>query len=337
MKVFSKLKGLSPFKHVEVEKLDLSSITNNLCNGLFGVMEKAYAQRQSDPSNSEYDEEDVKKIIDQYARENMMIAAATSIVPGPFGILGAVPELLLNINNQMNMIYDLGCAHEKENFINKDILLDIPIAAFGGNTNLSALQDNSIDLTDSPETILVNKANELGKSIIEKTLKKSIVQFIPVAGPILMSTWAKLTTRKISKNSLSFLSQKETYQEHLKPEENPEIKRQLQQQKIKGLANLIESNNEINEDQIELFGVIIENADLNEEEKAYYLKEAVRTGSKFDLDKKLLIDYEEADDLVMEMVVMAKRSGIVDEFERAYIFEVANSLGMDKQFVEDLF
>ncbi len=337
MKIFSKLKGLSRFKQIETQKLDLSCITDDLCNGLFGVMEKAYAQRQSDSKNSNYDEEDVKRIIDEYAKENMMIAAATSIVPGPFGILGAVPELLLNINNQMNMIYDLGCAYEKENFINKDVLLDIPIAAFGGNTNLSAIQDSSADLLDSPEKVLVGKANELGRSIIEKTLKKSIVQFIPVAGPILMSTWAKLTTRKVSKNSLNFLDAKETYQEHLKPAESEEVQRQLQQQKIKGLANLIESNNEINEKQIELFGTIIENANLKEEEKAYYLEEAVRTGSKFVLDKKLLQDYEEADDLIMEMVVMAKRSGQVDELERAYIFEVSAELGIEKQFVDGLF
>ena len=335
--MISKLKNLANFRREKIELVDISSIKNNLCNGLFIIMEKAYTQRKSDAENSKYSLSDVDKIINQYSQKNMVLAAATSIIPGPFGILGSIPELLLNFNNQMNMIYDLSCATGKENFINKDILLDIPIAAFGGNTNLSNIQDNSIDLMSSSENILLEKATILGRSIIDRTLKKSIVQFIPVAGPILMGTWAKMTTNKISKGSLNFLSNHETYSENFKPDESPEIKRQLQKEKIKALVNLIESNNDINENQIDLIGVIIENSDIIDSEKEYLLQESLKTGSFLQLNKKLIKDYEEEEDLLMQLVIMAKRSGQIDKLEKEYIFEVGNELEFENSFINNLF
>ncbi len=329
-------KGLN-FIKPKKEIPGISQIKNNLCDGLFEVMEKSFEQRKSDAANSNYTSADVGRIVEEYSKKNMMIAAGASIVPGPFGILGALPELLLNFNNQMSMMYDLGCANGKENFISKDFLLDIPIAVFGGNTDLSKLQASKIDLTDSPEKILKEKASLLGTSIIERTLKKSVVQFIPVAGPVLMGTWAKMTTAKVSRGAILFLDDQQSYVEKVKPEESPEIQRQLQIEKIKGLTNLIEANNDINENQIELISTIIDNSDLTAEEKEYYLEEALRTGSEFKLNKKLLIDYEANDDLMMELVIMAKRSGHVDETEKKYILKLGQELDLERAFVEDLF
>lgn len=335
--MLSKLKTLTKFRKESKALIDIGAIKTELYDGLFNVMNKSFEQRKSDSTNSKLTPKDINKIIEAYSRKNMIIASAASIVPGPFGVLGAIPELLLNFKNQMDMIYDLGCANGKEGFINKDILLDIPISAFGGNTNLSKIQNNETELVDSAESILIEKSIVLGESIIERTLKKSIVQFIPVAGPILMGTWAKWTTSKISKGSLNFLDQQKNFIEHFKPDEPEEIKRLLQIEKIKGLANLIEANNEINEKQIELIGTIIENSDLNEQEKEYFLHESLKTGSKFKLDKDLLKKYEEDEDLLMQLIVMANRTGKIDELERIYIYDTGLELEIDPQFIDELF
>jgi len=336
--MFSKLKTLTKLPKLKGKSsISIDSIKDELCGSLFQVMEDSFSQRQNDKDNSQFSESDVDKIITEYAKRNMILAAASSVVPGPFGVLSAVPELLLNFGNQMNMIYDLGCAHGKENFINKDVLLDIPFAAFGGNTNLNSLQTDKSDLLDSSKELLMGKATQLGQSLIEKSLKKSIVQFIPVAGPILMTTWAKMTTRKVSKNSVNFLDSQQVYHEHFKKEETEEIKIQLQIEKIKGLANLIEANNDINEDQIEFINPIIKNATISEEDKSYYLEQALKAGSNFELNYDLLKDYEEDETLIMELIILAKRTNIIDKYEKEYIHKVANALNLEEEFVEDLF
>lgn len=335
--MFSKLKGIVGLNKNTKKVLDLGAIKEELCGGLFTVMEDSFKNRNSDSKNSKYTEKDVDKIIKHYSKRNMVLAAASSIVPGPFGVLTSIPELLLNFGNQMNMIYDLGCAHGKENFINKDVLLEIPMAAFGGNTNLSNLQNDAADLLDSPETVLMDKAKELGTSVIEKSLKKSIVQFIPVAGPVLMTTWAKMNTKKISNGAVQFLDSKKEYVEHFKPEETEAIKKELQIEKIKALTNLIESNNEINENQVAFLEPIIENADLTKAEKKMYLAQALKTGSNFELNYNLLKEYEEDESLIMELVILAKRSGSIDKMEKGYIHKVGTKLGIESQFIEELF
>lgn len=335
--MLSKLKSLTKFRKESKTLIDIDSIKTELYDGLTNVMHESFEQRKSDTTNSKFTPNDVDKIIASYAKKNMILATAASIVPGPFGVLGAVPELLLNFKNQMNMIYDLGCANGKENFINKDILLDIPISAFGGNTNLANLQNSKTELIESPETVLIEKSIILGQSVIERTLKKSIIQFVPVAGPILMGTWAKMTTSKISKGSLNFLDQQKNFTEHFKPDESEETKRLLQIEKIKGLANLIESNNEINEKQIELIGTIIENSNLHEQEKEYYLSEALKTGSKFTLDKDLLQQYEEAEDLIMQLIIMANRTGNIDALEKKCIYDIGSELDVQTQLIDELF
>ncbi|MEE9374668.1 MAG: hypothetical protein V3V00_16555 [Saprospiraceae bacterium] len=332
----SKIKDLTRFKKPLNNLLDITILQDQLCNGLYGVMDKSFANRKKDIVNTNYTVEDIDNILSGYAKKNMILAAASSIVPGPLGILGAVPELILNFGNQMYMIYDLGCAYDKESFINKDILLDIPFAAFGGNTKLGDIQSYSADLLDAPQKVLLEKAKTLGGSILEKTLKKSIVQFIPVAGPLLMSIWAKKTTAKIAGISNNFLDQGVEYVEHVKKEETEEVKTQLQIEKIKGLANLIEANNEINEDQIAFIGPIIENANISQNEKNHLLEESLKVDSNFQLDYQLLRDYEEDDDLITELIIMAKRSGNIDHLEREYIYTVAQDLSFKKSMVDDL-
>ncbi|GEM_PF-3964281 len=333
---FSKIKDLTRFVSPKKDLIDLSALQHQLNDGLFSSMESAFQACMADKGNSQYSTADIEKIVNGYAEQNMLLAAASSIVPGPLGILGAVPELLLNFKNQFGMIYDLSCANDKEDFLNKDLLLDIPIAAFGGNTKLMTLQDSAQDLLDSPVAVLQGKVQTLGKGIIERTMKKSIAQFIPVGGPIIMGIWAKSTTNKIATTSKSFFDKNALYIEHYKPEETPAITAALQVQKIKGLANLIECNNEINEAQIAFIGPIIQNAELPKSQKNHLLEESLRTGSNFQLDYDLLKEYEEDEALIMEMAIMAKRSGSVDGLEKKYILQVAEEMKFDKTFVEDL-
>ena len=317
--------------------IDIPALKDKLTDGLFNTMEEAFESRKKDTVNSNFTPAETDKIIKGYAKQNMILAAASSVVPGPMGMLGAVPELLLNIRNQMSMIYDLSCAHGKENFINRDILIDIPIAAFGGKTNLGSQQNLKVDLTDSPKNILIGKTGELSKALIERTLKKSVVQFIPIAGPVVMATWSKMATAKISQGSLDFLDSSATFKETVKPVETDSILTELKKEKIKALINLMEINDEIHAAEVDFITTFIESTDLPDEEKAYFMAEASKTGSNFDLNYKLLTEYDEHMDLVMEMTVLAKCDGLVDEFEDSYIRKVASAMNIDSKLVTDLF
>ena len=95
--MLSKFKLLTKFKKDSSKQFDLSYIKKQLNDGLFNVMLESFDQKQADTTNSKFTEKDINKIIESYARKNMMLAAAASIIPEPFGVLSAVPELLLNL------------------------------------------------------------------------------------------------------------------------------------------------------------------------------------------------------------------------------------------------
>ena len=333
--LISKLKDLASFKPKIENPIDIEGLQSKLSTGLFDVMEKSFVSRKAAIDNSSFNPSDVDKIIDGYATKNMIAAAASSIVPGPLGMLGAIPELIINFGNQMFMIYDLGCAHDKEDFINKDLLLDIPFSVLGGNTDLSQLQSQA-NLIDSPQQALMEKATGLGKTMVDKTLKKSIIQFVPIAGPIIMGTWSKVTTSKIAKTSTSFYDNNLEFKEHFKKEETSEISQKVQVEKIKALANLIECNEDINEEQLAFLAPIIENIDLPQSRKNHFLEEAAKVGSNFQLDYQTLIEYEEDANLMMELVIMAKRSGHIDQLEKKYIHQVGRDLDFDSVLLKQL-
>ena len=315
---------------------DLNSLTNNLSSGIFKVVEDTFNLRRATKDNSNYNPEDVGKIVDMYAKRNMILAAASSIIPGPLGILGSVPQLVLNFGNQMCMIYDLGCAHGKENIITKDLLLDISLSAIGSNTQLTNIQNNLNLLQESPQDILIDKARSLGGGIVKNTLKKSVIQFVPIAGPIVMAAWSKTTTQKISATSLMVLDYTQHFEEHFKKEETEESEELVQLQKIKALATLIECNNDINAAQIEFISAIIKNSNLSDSEKSHLLSESIKDNSNFELNLEILKDYEEGENLIMELVILAKISGDVDNLEENYINSLGARLDIPPKFISNL-
>ncbi|MGK0366170.1 MAG: hypothetical protein ACI85O_003243 [Saprospiraceae bacterium] len=104
--------------------------------------------------------------------------------------------------------------------------------------------------------------------------------------------------------------------------------------RIKGFANLIEANNDINENQIEFISPIIQNAAISDKDKAYYMEQALKPNSNFQLDYDLL---KEDETLLMELVILAKRTGTIDKYEKEYIHNIANTLKLEESFAEDLF
>ena len=102
--MFSKLRDITKFGKKDKNLIDLSALKGELSEGLFNVMEKAFEQRKNDLQNSNFTPADIDKIIQSYSNKNMLLAASTSIIPGPFGILGSIPELMLNFKNQMDII-----------------------------------------------------------------------------------------------------------------------------------------------------------------------------------------------------------------------------------------
>lgn len=333
--MIAKLKELLKSK-INRQIINVEGITNKLSDGLFGMMEKSFKQKQNENSVGTLSHADTKKMIDGYAKKNMILAAASSIIPGPLGILTSIPQLVISFGNQMKMVYDIGSANGKENILTKDLLLDIPLAAFGGEINLSAVNQND-KLNNIDSNVLIDKATNLSKNVVQQTLKKSVVNFIPVAGPVMMGIWARASTQKISNcASHFFVSNINPKEEILIPAHKPTTEAELQLEKIKLLCNLVEYNGEVNKLELENLATIIANSSIPVKDQPDYLGEALEDNVLFDINFDMIRFNNEGLDAVMEMIVMACRDGVLDQMELEYIYEVGAQLQVEANDIDEL-
>ena len=328
-------KSLENLKKDNIPKIDIIAIQGQIGDSIFGLLDSTFADRLSNVENSFLTKDDLDQMASKYVKQNMAIAMASGLVPGPLGIFAAIPELVLTMKNQMSMVYDFSCGFDKESFLSKDILLDIPIFALGGKTDLAAIQ-NASNLMDSPILVLKGKALDLGKAVVERNLKKSLVKFIPVGGGLIMATWAKMSTQKVASASKTFFDDGLNFVDK-KEELSREVEEALVREKIKAMINLMEADGDIHENELSFIAPIISEVNISTEQKAYLLEEAEKVGSEmqveFDLFKK---HPDEAEELIMELSLLTKRDGVVHPEQRNYLLKVADEVNYSRDGVEEI-
>lgn len=315
----------------------LEKITNSLGASFSGLLDRTFKERLEDPSNSDLTPEQVKEVIDRYARINQTVAASAAVLPGPLGIFSAVGELVLVTGNQLKMIYDLGCANNKEHFLNKDLLIDIPLQAFGVSSDLDQLQHQLVNLEESPTAVIQTKATEYARVIAVKNLKKSFMKFVPVAGPLLMSVWTKKSTLKIARVAGDFLSNDAILpaldKKYAFTEDEPV---EVMIERLKILVTLMEQNGTIKEEELSFVEPMIQAVPIPMGEKDKLLAEARRMGSHFNIDTKVILDFPDViDDLITDMVVLMKRDGVIEPNEKIYFEEIAQQLNVPPDEVKE--
>lgn len=335
MKLFKSISSITTALKLKTKPpVDVDSIKKRLQDDFYQLLEKNYSERELDTLNSNLGQDQTDALIRSYTNKNLLISTAASVIPGPLGVLSAIPQMVLIMSNQMKMIYDLGCAYDKEEFFNKDILLDIPIMAFGGQTNLNLIQDAE-NLLDSPVEKLKDKSLDLGTAMVKQNLKKSMVTFIPVGGTVIMNIWTKMATKKIATKSQAFFDPNQTLAPPLSA--NPALEKDIEREKLKVLINLIESDGNIGENQIDFILPVIQNCSLSNQNKELLVKEAQQLDSNFEINYSILNkDESEIDTLLMDMSILAKRDHYIHPAEKSYILEVCDKTAGDKELALDL-
>ena len=73
----------------------------------------------------------IEKIIGQYANSNAAISGGMSLVPGLAGLATVVPEIVLVVRNQLQLVCDIANAHQKSKLLTKELLAGILLSYFG--------------------------------------------------------------------------------------------------------------------------------------------------------------------------------------------------------------
>ena len=145
------------------QKVGLGKIQKLLEGKMSAVLDLVLSDRRNDKENKKFTKADTEKILNEYMIKNVSIATATSFIPGPAGMIAAVPSMLNSLSNQMKSTYDIACAYGKESLVVKDLLIDIPLPMSMGIPAGLASRQQLVEIAEGDANIIAEKIKGLGK------------------------------------------------------------------------------------------------------------------------------------------------------------------------------
>jgi uncharacterized protein (DUF697 family) len=191
-------------------KNDSSDFSGKVANALEGLFESVALTRKQhfvENPTKRPTPQDVDSIVKGYSNQNAIIAGAANLIPGPWGMLVAVPELIAIIRNQIQMIYDLGVAHGKEANLNSNLLLGIFSTVVGeGVIGLVSVKGSKLLVKKASLQVIQKIIWWLGGNISQKLLKQFISKWLPIIGAGVMAVWARQSTISMGEKASKMLA-----------------------------------------------------------------------------------------------------------------------------------
>lgn len=315
----------------------------------------------------------IRETIDKYVNYNTGIAGAAGLVPGPLGILTAIPEIVLILKHQLMMIYDIAFHSGNKDAISEELLLIIFLEVNQLQKDIILKSYDELRIKKIAQGDMKRIVGVLSLKILQRIGRSLICRWLPVLGAAALAIWTRYTTSLIGKRTREILKKKIVYggqavdklpkeidsyadadesaldEDFIFPVENflLEIKnpvtgiikvetKDLTELKILAMMNLMNIDKHMDEREINYIEKILEICNLSDEKKTA-LKEKIQSGEEYHINYVLFKDSkEDALGLMVDLVTLAKRDEKINDNEIKYIEKVAKIVGIDMALLEDM-
>ncbi len=346
-----------------------TKITESL-QGLFDdVITKQKAHYASNPGKKPT-RRDVEAIITLAANKNALVAGAANLIPGPLGMLAAVPEIVMVLRNQTKMIYDLGLAHGQERFMRAELVMGIVASGVGnGTASLVIVQGGKLLVRRASLRVMQKIVAMLGGQITQRVLKSMVGKWIPVVGAAAMAAWARYTTKQLGERAIEMLSlpivdlddasdDVGLVPEPLevpspagsptgsgapasfaiapsasaRPDDDQDAR--IERARIQVLVNLMVADGEAHPDEVAMIESLVRGSTVGAEECQRYLGD-LATGKRVAVDFSVFANSpDDRMGLLFAMAGLAMRDGKLHVAERLYLKQVGQQLGFSEADVD---
>ena len=287
---------------------------------------------------------ELTSLINSYGYRNAAISGGCSLIPGPWGMAAAVPEIILVIQNQLKMVYDIGKAHgHDEKTLDTQLLLEIVLSGTGNaGLTTTTIVGQKLILTRAGARTIQRIIALLGGKVTQKLIKSMASKWIPVVGAVAMATWSKYSTEKIGKRADEMFKMTIEYQENTTETEidiapitnigQPE----LEFEKLKILINLIKIDGVCEKREMDHINILINNANIDDEKKNK-LVDNLGTSLRFDIDYAVFMGQDdEILYLLIDAIALAKIDTHFDASEKMFIKQIAKKLEFSETDLNEL-
>lgn len=346
MGIFDKVKEFaSSTVDKSKETLGEEAIKNKISEGINFAIEKVSKERENYyKTHNVPDLTSIDKIISDYSNKNALISGGASLIPGPWGMAAAIPEIIAVISNQLTMIYDIAKAHGQKE-IDKELLLTVFLSAMGNATgNLLIIHGQKIMMKRVGQRAIQTIIRILGGKITQQLAKSMAAKWIPIAGAVAMAAWSRYTTNKIGEKAIEIFSKEIIFEKDVieeidivNPNNNSNLNIQnINKAKIGIMINLMKIDNNIDANELKFIEDFMEKVDLSIDDKMELIQE-LTTKNKISVNYSVLKDNsEEVLYLLLDLISLAKMDGEFHITEKLFIKEIAKVLNFNPDELNSL-
>ncbi len=289
----------------------------------------------------------VATLIDSYALKNAAISACANLVPGPWGMLAVLPEIVMVIRNQIDLICDISAAYGKDKVVTKEIVAGILLTAMGACTgSWLIIRGRQVLVRRVSLRVFQRIVAFLGGKITQQALKVTISKWLPVVGVAFMALWSKHWTCSIGKKAVEIFEKDIRMTDDGECEDPTLDEEDKSSQKtapvcqdflrLQVLVNLIHIDGTVQPEEREFVEKMIVAANLTPEEAAE-IGNALNNSVRFNADfTSFSVSPENTISLLMDMVTLARLDGKFHIAEQLYIKQVGKLLGVSESDISEL-
>lgn len=289
----------------------------------------------------------IKALINSVSLTNSAISGGSSLIPGPWGMLAVVPELVLVIRNQIALIYDIAAANGKKDLMTKELAAMVFASAIGtGVGGLVAVHGSKYLVKRASLQVFQKIVAMLGGKMTQQVLKSTISKWLPGVGALAMAAWTNYMTRQIGSKANEIFSSEIEFEdsiadiELIKPlDEVPVTKnagsKSVDFYKIKILTNLMKIDGKISEEELAFMSPLIENSDLVIEDKAILIANLMNSERGIEGIDIIANSPSDSISLLADLTALAKVDGQFHITEKLYIKQIGKLLKFSDSDVEE--
>lgn len=286
-------------------------------------------------------------LISSVALTNSAISGGSSLIPGPWGMLAVVPELVVVIRNQIALIYDIAAANGKKDLMTKELAAMVFASAMGtGAGGLIAVHGSKYLVKRASLQVFQKLIQILGGKITQQVLKSTISKWLPGVGAVAMAAWTNYMTRQIGKKANEIFSSEIEFEdsiadiELIKPitekiGDKDETLKSIDFYKIKVLVNLMKIDGVISEEELSFISPLIENSVVSIIEKTDLITSLTNTDRTIEGIELIAASPSDSISLLADLTALAKIDGKFHITEKLYIKQIGKLLNFSESDIND--
>lgn len=288
----------------------------------------------------------VNSMISSVSLANSAVSGGSSLIPGPWGMLAVVPELVIVIRNQIALIYDIAAANGKKDLMTKELAAMVFASAMGtGVGGLAVVHGGQYLVRRSSLQVFQKLIAILGGKITQQVLKSAVSKWLPGVGALAMAAWTNYMTRQIGKKANEIFTSEIKFEdsiadiELITPAEEDVVKNSTSKSidfyKIKVLINLMKIDGKTTEEELTFISPLIENSDLSALDKTLLITSLTNSDRSLEGIELIAASPSDSISLLVDLTALAKVDSQFHITEKLYIKQIGKLLNFSDADVEE--